>query len=216
MFEKMRIACLSAWISVFVAVCVVTGSVSVYAQNCDALRQEVLRLHVVANSDSVEDQNVKLLVRDALLELGGEMLRRAEDAAQATDMVRALKSQLQQQANATLAENGFLYTAQVSVQKEYFETRTYEDVTLPAGIYMAVRVVLGEGIGQNWWCVMFPPLCLPAATGTTDSPVFTDADQNVIAAEDGYEIRFRIVEVFEELRNRYRQQKNKNNPLTDE
>ncbi|MBR6779630.1 MAG: stage II sporulation protein R, partial [Clostridia bacterium] len=87
---------------------------------------------------------------------------------------------------------------------EYFETRTYEHTTLPAGVYLAVRVVLGQGTGKNWWCVMFPPLCLPAVThDATDG--FLEANGDVLEAQDGYEVRFKIVEWYESLRQKIKE-----------
>ncbi|MBQ6863763.1 MAG: stage II sporulation protein R [Clostridia bacterium] len=205
-FKKIASPCLSALAAFLAAVVMVTANISAYAVQCEDVRREVLRLHVVANSDSETDQNVKLLVRDALLAAGGTLLSQAQSAEQAAALARHLTDTLQQRADEVLAENGFDYTSRVTVQKEYFETRTYEDLTLPAGVYMAVRVVLGDGDGQNWWCVMFPPLCLPAACTQEERDVFTKENKSIVAATDGYEIRFRIVEVIEQLREKFRKE----------
>lgn len=197
----------SALLALVFAIATVTGSLTAYAEQCNAVRNQVLRLHVIANSDSCEDQQVKLLVRDRLLAVGTELFGNARTLAQATALVQATRDILQQQAQEVLAENGLSYAARVEIRKEYFETRTYGNTTLPAGIYLAVRVVLGEGQGQNWWCVMFPPLCLPAATQTQSRDAFVDNNKAVTEAADGYEIRFKIVELVEELRQYFREKR---------
>lgn len=188
-------------------VCVLSlclSSTASYALHCEELRQDVLRLHVLANSDSEKDQQIKLLVRDRLLASGASCFQNAQNTQDALLAVSACKDQLTEVANTVLAENGADYTARIEIETEYFETRTYDDVTLPAGNYLAVRVLLGEAEGKNWWCVMFPPLCLPAVTKeVTDD--FLDANGNVLAAEDGYEIRFRIVEWYESLRQKIKE-----------
>ena len=106
---------------------------------------------------------------------------------------------LQNAAQNVLTENGFDYGVRVEIGKDYFNTRTYDgEVTLPAGEYEAVRVILGEGKGQNWWCVMFPPMCLPAAEADTEiSDVLTQNEEDVVKSNPKYEARFKIVELFE-------------------
>ena len=116
----------------------------------------VLRLHVIANSDSPEDQAVKLRVRDALLSL----MEGKQTLQEAKRFLLENRSLLQQAAERTLEENGFPYGASFHLGVYPFPDRDYGDVTYPAGNYEALRVVLGEGQGQNWWCVLFPPLCI--------------------------------------------------------
>ncbi len=195
-----------AAISLLCAFAVCLGSTSAYAQICSQVRGDVLRLHVIANSDSEEDQNIKLLVRDRLLEVGASCFANAESREQAMLNVQQASRVLTDAANKVLAENGKQYTAFITVKEEYFETRTYENVTLPAGQYFAVCAVLGEGKGKNWWCVMFPPLCLPAVTATDEEyALFDDENKTVIMAENGCEIRFKIVELFEVLKQKIKE-----------
>ena len=106
---------------------------------------------------------------------------------------------LEETANAVLLENGVDYGAKAYFVTDYFDTRAYGDFTLPAGAYTALRIVLGAGNGQNWWCVMFPPLCLPAAGGVPPEAVFDRNEWQVVQPEAGYQIRFRLVEIFEAL-----------------
>lgn len=139
------------------------GAFRTFSEDCERVRGEVLRLHIPANSDSEEDQAVKLLVRDRLLEefgatLSGGGLDEAEEKA------RALLPEIERRACAILAENGFSYGAKAELVEMRFETREYDRLILPAGQYKALRVTLGEGAGHNWWCVIFPQLCLPAVS----------------------------------------------------
>ena len=138
-----------AAISLLCAFAVCLGSTSVYAQTCSQVREDVLRLHVIANSDSEEDQNIKLLVRDRLLEVGADCFANAASRQQAADAVQQASDLLTTAANEVLKAHGTDYTASITVKEEYFETRTYDGVTLPAGVYLAVCAVLGEGQGKN-------------------------------------------------------------------
>ena len=181
-------------------------SVASFGASCGNIRNEVLRMHVIANSDSAEDQAVKLKVRDAVLAAGKDLFDGSVSAAEAETVLDSEKQMLQQAAETVLRENGFSYGARVEIGKDFFNTRTYDGkVTLPAGEYEAVRVILGEGEGQNWWCVMFPPLCLPAASEKTDIDAVLGRDgAELIEGGSKYEIRFKIVEVIESIKEKFR------------
>lgn len=125
-----------------------------------ARAEEPFRLHVIANSDAAGDQSVKLLVRDAILRFTAEEASSCRDKQQAERYMNAHLAELEACANEVLAENGFPYTAKAVLGRFDFPDKTYGEVTYPAGQYDALRLVLGEGEGQNWWCVMFPPLCI--------------------------------------------------------
>lgn len=174
-------------------------SIISFGASCGEIRQDVLRMHVIANSDTAEDQAVKLKVRDAVLEAGEDLFDGTLTAESAEQVLQADIERLQSAAQTVLTENGFDYGVRVEIGKDYFNTRTYDgEVTLPAGEYEAVRVILGEGKGQNWWCVMFPPMCLPAAEADTEiSDVLTQNEENVVKSNPKYEARFKIVELFE-------------------
>lgn len=175
-------------------------SIAGFGAECRSIREDVVRLHILANSDSEADQSVKLAVRDALLECGAEIFSGTADKNNAAEYLETEKEKLIETANSVLKENGFDYETQVYLVNEYFDTRTYEDFTMPAGEYLSLKVVLGEGKGHNWWCVMFPPLCLPAATEQTDiNAVFSENGVKIIQESGNYEIRFKIVEIIEEL-----------------
>ena len=178
-------------------------SVIGFGAQCNEIRDSVIRLHILANSDSDEDQNVKLLVRDALLSCGSEIFSGAVDVNNAKRCLENEKEFLIKTANEVLAENGFNYTADMFLEKEYFITREYENYTLPAGEYLALKVILGKGEGHNWWCVMFPPLCLPAATSQTNTEIILGKNgADIISSSAKYEMKFKIVEIFEELKQR--------------
>ena len=174
-------------------------SIISFGASCGEIRQDVLRIHVIANSDSAEDQAVKLKVRDAVLEAGEDLFDGTLTAEGAEQVLDSDIERLQNAAQNVLTENGFDYGVRVEIGKDYFNTRTYDgEVTLPAGEYEAVRVILGEGQGQNWWCVMFPPMCLPAAEADTEiSDVLTQNEEDVVKSNPKYEARFKIVELFE-------------------
>ena len=166
------------------------------------VREECLRLHVLADSDSEEDQNVKLQVRDAILEETGELFVSCETASEAVSEASAYKEEIKAVAERVLKENGFSYGAQVFIEEEYFGTRQYDNVSLPAGNYTALKVVLGEGSGHNWWCVMFPPLCLPAVSESLEDSVYTvfgENGGNLVTGKSGYKVKFRIVEIAESI-----------------
>lgn len=170
---------------------------------CNKIRNSVLRLHILANSDSEADQQVKLMVRDALLESGTDIFSGKTSVSDAETLLMSEKDKLIETANKVLKENGSEYKAKIGFTEEYFTTRTYEDYTLPAGTYKAIKVILGEGEGHNWWCVMFPPLCLPAATQNTDVDLYlTKENVRIIKSKPEYEIRFRIIEIIENIKSK--------------
>lgn len=172
-----------------------------FAASCDGVRERVLRLHILANSDSKIDQEVKLKVRDAVLKEGKDIFEGRTTAKDAETVLKKETKRLEAVADAVLLENGFSYTSKVEVGKSFFNTRSYEDtVTLPAGEYTAVRILLGEAKGHNWWCVMFPPLCLPAAKGDVKmEDVLNEKEENLVESNPKYEMRFKIVEIFEKI-----------------
>lgn len=180
-------------------------SVVGFGADCGKIRSNVVRLHILAESDCEADQRVKLLVRDALLESGSELFSGTADVSSAKGILAKEKDALISIAENVLAENGFDYDAEMYLEREYFETRTYESFTMPAGEYLALKVVLGKGEGRNWWCVMFPPLCLPAASGETDIDAVLGKDcAKLIRSSPEYEMRFKIVEIYERIKNAIR------------
>mgnify|MGYP001860935791 FL=1 len=131
-----------------------------YANNIfNDIENSVFRLHVLANSDSKEDQDLKLLVRDQLLEYMNQLCSNCKTKEQAIEIVEDNKEQFKQIALETIKNAGYSYDVNINIGNFEFPTKNYGDITLPAGYYDALRVEIGEAKGQNWWCVMFPPLC---------------------------------------------------------
>lgn len=178
-------------------------SISFFAKASESVRSEVVRLHILANSDSDEDQAVKLLVRDALLRESEALAGEYTSVEEAEEYFRENKDELTAIANRVLNENGFDYTATVTLTEEYYETRQYGELTFPAGIYTSLRVILGKGEGHNWWCVMFPNLCIPVAGDikTRDEGKSKISKNSKKVVEEKYEVKFKIVEIYEGLRN---------------
>lgn len=181
-------------------------SCTYFTVSAEAVKREVVRLHILANSDSQADQEVKLKVRDALLETNASILSDSVTTENAKEHFENSKDILLQTAEKALKENGFDYNVKITLQKEYFNTRAYDDLTFPAGQYTALKVVLGEGKGKNWWCVMFPPLCVPAADGIEANKSTTDYlsgnGEKILNSGDKYIVKFKILEIYEELRNK--------------
>lgn len=168
-----------------------------YALACRRTREQVLRLHVIANSDSAADQAVKLRVRDAVLAETEALFAAAENAADAMEKIAPLLPAIEKTAAETLRRSGCRDRVQVRLTRAYFDTRAYGSVLLPAGKYHALQIVLGEGAGHNWWCVLFPPLCAPTAQNTAESAAFLAENGRVVSAESGRLIRFKTVETVE-------------------
>ena len=166
----------------------------------EKLNEELIRLHVVANSDSEEDQAIKLRVRDAVVESLSDAMADIADIDQAKAYIQENLPKIQQAANDTLKALGCEETAFVSLKEEIFDTRYYDTFTLPAGVYEALQVTIGEGQGQNWWCVVFPTLCIPATSeGFSDVAAgagFPDTLTAALEGEEGYEIRFFLLDLL--------------------
>ncbi len=179
-------------------------SVVGFGTDCEQVRNNVVRLHILADSDCDADQNVKLLVRDALLESGADMFSGSVDVDSAAEALENEKEELVRVAENVLRENGFNYGVNINLEKEYYTTRSYDNYTLPAGEYLSLKVILGKGEGHNWWCVMFPPLCLPAASPSADIDAILGAEgAELIKSNPRYEVRFKIVEIYENIKNRF-------------
>lgn len=186
-------------------------SVVSFGFNCNEVRNNIVRLHILANSDSEDDQRIKLIVRDELLNCGKELFSGIVNVENAEEILKNQKSDIINKINDVLCENGIAYTADICLVREYFNTRSYENFTLPAGEYLAIKVLLGKGEGKNWWCVMFPPLCLPAANSEDSIDIYiNEKGADAVRNYQKYEMRFKIIEIYEHIKNNIRQKyKNK-------
>ena len=159
----------------------------------------VLRLHILACSDSTEDQNAKIAVRDALLSLTGEEMLAFSSLKEAETWVEANGERLTAEADRVLRERGCEYTARLSLGKKHFDTRVYENFTLPAGYYTALTVTLGEGKGQNFFCMLYPSLCVAPALGDTVSSDTVSEDDTRLFTDSGYVLKLRSLELLSAL-----------------
>ena len=170
-------------------------SVANFTTTCDGIRNNVLRVHILANSDSTADQHLKLLVRDRVISVSEDMFAHCRTKEEAIACLRENLDTLSRAAAETVAENGYDYPVNLSIKKAEFETREYENFTLPAGEYDALCISIGEAKGQNWWCIMFPAFCVGAAEAT-----LPEDQTRVIEGGGRYKVRFKAVEIFEEIR----------------
>ena len=188
------------WVALTVACIWLWGIVTDSAD----LREELLRLHVVGASNSEEDQAVKLQVRDAVLASLEEGLQDMTDPKEAYDYVARMLPKVEEAANRCLAAAGFSETVQVSLTEEAFPTREYDTFSLPAGVYKALRIVIGEGEGKNWWCVVFPQLCVGTQAQFVETANAAGLDPELAGTLEGdYELRFWVLEKLGELKNQF-------------
>ena len=190
-----------------IAILLVLGTVYSYSlyQDRETLNNEIIRLHVVADTDAPVDQALKLKVRDEVLRLVDLAKSGAETKEEALSFLNEQLPVLQEAANKVLKQAGKCCDAVVTLQKETFPTREYDTFSLPAGVYDSLRVTIGNGKGKNWWCVVFPDLCVPAASVEVEETAveagFSDSLSKTLTHENGYEIRFWILDCFGKIQN---------------
>ena len=173
------------------------------AQQQEELSRKMIRLHVIAHSDSTEDQTLKLQVRDAVLDYATAVLQRSEDMAAAQKELQRELPRIESIARAAVTAEGYDYGVTASLGQAEFPLKEYDGFSLPAGEYTALRLVIGEGAGQNWWCVVFPPLCTAAACEFDETALaagFSQEDISLITESEGYVLKFRAMELWQQLR----------------
>ena len=182
-----------------IGLCAVLTILPIHSE--EQIYDSVLRLHVLANSDSEEDQALKLKVRDAMLANTAHLFESCKTRDEASAAVSENLQLLQESAERAVAEAGYSYPVRIELGKEEYPTRNYECACFPAGEYLSLRVLIGEGEGQNWWCVLFPPLCVSAASesdGSVEVGLYGDQYAIVTETEDiKYKIRFKLLEAIE-------------------
>ncbi|MBQ0098631.1 MAG: stage II sporulation protein R [Oscillospiraceae bacterium] len=166
---------------------------------CSQLEKDVLRLHILANSDTDFDQNIKLQVRDKVIEKVSYLYDNARTKEDAKRITNENLAYIEQTANEELKQNNIPYKAKAEVKNIYFNTRYYDNFTMPAGYYDALEITLGKGQGHNWWCVMYPSLCVGTATDSKMKEDLSKNEYNVVTAKD-FTFRFKVVEYYEKLR----------------
>lgn len=175
-------------------------SMAGFDSSCKEMQENIFRIRVIANSDLAVDQELKLKIRDAVLT---ETNRILDGETEFDDVVCTLESSLEQINNA--AENvvkasGFDYSVNTEIKDEFFETRHYDDFSLPAGYYNSLVITVGEGKGQNWWCVIYPEVCVGSCAAKLNDSV-SDRSAAYAYNSEKYVIKFRTVEIFEKIKN---------------
>ena len=173
-----------------------------FVNSCEELTEDVLRVHILANSDSAADQSLKLGVRDRVLEGCSDYFDGCGDKDEAIALTRKHLPEIERLASDEIHRRGFDYPVHAEDGKMYFNTRYYDDFTLPAGRYDALRLTIGDGEGQNWWCVMYPSLCVGAASDREMKDKLDEGEYQVVTGEK-YDFRFKLVEYWESLRARF-------------
>ena len=160
---------------------------------------DTVRLHILANSDSEADQQLKFKIRDRVLEKYSSELMEYSSAEEAKARVADYLGQIESDVEDWIAEEGYSYCARVTLTEEWYDTRSYKDFTLPCGRYTSLRILIGDAEGQNWWCVMYPPLCLDMATEkapSDDAYINLTDDETRLVTSSGYSIRFKFLELI--------------------
>ena len=181
-------------------ICAVLLSMSSFSAACDDLRQNVLRLHIIANSNSKEDQELKLKVRDRILSESKDLFKDVTDVDSAVLKAEEKIDFLNNIAMDEIKKNGFDYSVQVDVGYRDFSTRVYDDFTLPAGRYKSLIINIGEAKGKNWWCVIFPEICLPTASETNLNKTVGQESVAIANSPNRYILRFKVVELYEKIK----------------
>jgi stage II sporulation protein R len=187
--------------TVFYAVVLLFATLLIAALPTDAegeIYSDTLRLHILAESDSEGDQKIKLILRDRLLKEYGARLSDAESVVGAEEKICELLPEIEEFCARELRLLGASGEVRCTLTTEWYDTREYEDFTLPAGYYRSLRVIIGKGEGKNWWCVMYPPLCLDIATEDApgdDAIGYTDGEIRLISAK-GYNVKFKLLETI--------------------
>lgn len=197
-----RFILVSALLILYVCISAVSYTHAVTTDIADS----VFRLHVIANSDSDEDQNLKYIVRDKVIEYMSSISQNASSKEEVIKIAKANLDKIQAIASQTIRENGYTYSVNVEVGNFSFPSKRYGDITLPPGYYDALRIKIGEAEGQNWWCVMFPPLCFVDVTsGVVPDESKEIMKQNLSKEEfdlisknsNEVKVKFKIVEVLQ-------------------
>lgn len=193
------------WIEVTLLLALAVGLASgaMALQTGQELSDRVVRLHVLANSDSEEDQALKLKVRDRILAYTEPILAGSADRREAEALLRGRLLEMERIAVEEIRANGYDYGVSARLEDASFPTREYEGFTLPAGKYLALRIVIGEGAGRNWWCVVFPPLCAAAAEEVPETALaagLSPGQVGLITEEnEGYVLKSKLVEFWRGL-----------------
>lgn len=187
--------------TVTLLLCAVLTLAIIPTENDAAIYEDTLRLHILANSDKKCDQDLKYAIRDKLLLKYGERLKMASTPSDAKENAEKMTDEIKRDVERWIKEAGYVYGCNIELGTEWYDTREYEGFTLPKGYYTSIKVMLGEAKGKNWWCVMYPPLCLDIATEDAppdDAVVGYTKEEYKLISDKGYTVKFKILEVLSE------------------
>jgi stage II sporulation protein R len=208
---------ISIFICLVLGLVIFSGNIKIKSNSSiqSSLEEKLIRFHVIANSDNVYDQNLKLKVRDKVLEYISPKLKNSKSIDESRKIIKANDEKIKSIALEVIKNSGYDYSVKTTLSKEQFPVKTYGNITLPQGEYEAYRIIIGSGNGQNWWCVMFPPLCFIDITKGQVSYKETEKNMKQVLSEKEYEavdnssskdksddeivIKFKIVEIFNEI-----------------
>lgn len=190
----------SVGIGLLIAIC--ASFMSGFAKECVQIRESVLRLHILANSDSQEDQALKLSVRDRILAQTQDLFYQVTSTEDAKETAQENLEKIIAIAQREIARQGYDYQVNAEVCNMFFDTRVYDNFSLPAGRYDAVRITIGEAKGKNWWCVLYPPMCLPCAMPESElEENLTPQQAEIIEKPQHYKVQFAVIEIWEKIKN---------------
>lgn len=193
---------LKIFVPLFLVFVFVFSYIAPFIETSENISDQVFRLHILANSDSAEDQQLKLKVRDEILKKGEKVFASSNSLEETIELCKNNIALFQQTAEQCLKDNGSDYEVKVYVDKEYFNTREYDEITLPSGIYNALKIEIGQGKGHNWWCVMFPAICLSSVTDDELNKYLSEDEQKLVNSDSKYEVRFKIAEIYEKVKSK--------------
>lgn len=206
MFEKMLVkkTIRKILISTIIGLAI-TSAMTDYSQRVMAdITSSVVRLHILANSDSDEDQQLKIKVRDDIIAYLDPLLESAENVEKTKEIIANNIEEIEKEAEKSIKKHGYAYNVTAVLGKSEFPQKSYDGATFPAGKYDALKIIIGEGNGQNWWCVLYPQLCfsysesgeLPPTSKTKLKNVLTEDEYNIITSKDEIKFKLKIVEMF--------------------
>ena len=170
-----------------------------FEASCEEMYENIIRIRIIANSNTEEDQILKIKIRDAVLDYSKTLYGNANSYEAAVKATELGADKLLEVAKSTVANNGYNYSVSLEFRNEFFDTRVYDNFTLPAGTYKTAVFTVGEGEGENWWCVIFPQVCVGACSGSLEDSVSKASSDYAYNAED-YTIKFKTVEIFEKVK----------------
>lgn len=180
---------------------IISADIFGFGESCEGIEESVLRFHILANSDSEADQKLKLKVRDVILEETDGWFAECGSVPETEQVIAERLGEIEEIASRTIVSEGYSYPVSCELVHMDFNTRVYDDFTMPPGDYDALRITIGEAEGKNWWCVMYPPLCLPAAMDSEDfEEEFTEEELEILRNPEKFQVKFKCVEWYQQLK----------------